>query len=236
MTRDRQLPPRNFDDEEDASESLSPSDGYFSGRSQLPQNAYVADPSQPNTVSKTQEAGGHYGGPPNAQAGRNNVIYTPSASSQAASSPRFAPEPYHDQSPLLQEPPPGYEAAIADRVPQSQPPSTQASGHSTMNVSEPDVPDSSGPQRMSDRWVVYEGEALPTRGRRRGCGGRRRDRRPRRSALKFLLFFLIGVVFGSWLIGTLIHKARLVSKDQPVRSQVLTRGSTTSTTRARGFH
>lgn len=218
MIGDHQLPLRNFDNEEDVSESLSPSDGYFNSGSQIPQNVYVPDPSQENTMTKAQESMGHRSGSQSPEAARH-VIYTPSSSQASTSPSRYAPEPYRDHSPLLSDPPPGYEAAISTPSSRNtgstigQATSNQVNGRSEMNVGEPNILEPNGPQSMSDPRRLYEDEEMPTSGRRRDCRGRRENRR--RSGWRIMLMFILGLVLGTWLIGSLLHKARRVSHALP---------------------
>src|SRR4051812_966038 len=141
MTRGRRFPPRNppsqyHDISEYQDDGLSPSDGYFGGNNPVPDTLLIPDPSgsqtYPSGNSKAAEAAreSHYSGASTPSDVRY-ASYTPATTHTPVTSSRDSESAYNEstnrhqtsqdelseRSPLLEEPPPLYDEAVADRAP-----------------------------------------------------------------------------------------------------------------------
>lgn len=215
--------------ESDDEDPNSPSDGYFSNSSHVPSNLLVPDP-ESQTSNKAREAESESHSPtsyrqPEPEAPhpiRNqNITYTPTSSSRSEDS-------FTESSPLLEEPPPMYEDAMAGR-PRSDVRAIHRIGYGSTNTSnvgsapfipgQPRPPQSMADHPQNESHVYDEESALaePSQQTRRGCFGRRGrnleaeiTRKPRRSLFKRLLLFLAGFLCVLWFIGLLLSRAHAV--------------------------
>lgn len=218
-------------EDEEATDSLSPSDGYFNNGSAVPRNLFIPDPSQSHDSNgKYREADIEQQNGSGSLEGSRQIIYTPATSSEGSVGHRYADEDFIEHSPLLPDAPPGYEAATAGRQPyrpesvaseREAPASPTRNYASINNVSEPNIFETQAPfSSMKDLQVGPEvEEARPPRWRQ--AWGKRKDRRSRccrvgccrdGTSIRRMLMFLLAAFLGLWLIGSLIHKVRKVSR------------------------
>ena len=216
MDQGRQFQTNNVDleDDDDFSDSLSPSDGYFSNSPRVPPTLLVVDePAEEASRSKAREAAEDspmqryrdITPPDSPQMRRNNIIYTPSTSSHDSSDDANAEEHANQRESFLQDPPPQYEAATAGRRPQQSAESVPLSPGATLtyntmsNVRSPapfhDNPDQ--PMSMADdHGDMYDTEGASPYPCKVGWFDRAsRGGRCRRFLVKMMI-----VLFGTWLI------------------------------------
>src|SRR2546423_1985149 len=226
MTRSQRFPPSHapaqyHDRSDDEGEALSPSDGYFGGNNSVPNTLLIPNPSYPQSdpssnSSKAKEAARepNYAGantPPDVHHDPYTpaTVHTPATSSRDSESAyngstsryRDAVDELSERSPLLEESPPLYDDAIAERaprdivngsntavpLPRSEYESMQVREHvSSFRTS--GFGSRSAPRNMpvgvdSRTCKIYDVESeavLPQRSRRRGCCGRRKAQHERR--------------------------------------------------------
>jgi hypothetical protein len=250
MTRGQRFPPRNppsqyHDISDDQDDSLSPSDGYFGGNNPVPDALLIPDPSHPQTYpsssSKAAEAAREFN-----SSGASSPLdvrygsYTPATTHTPATSSRNSESAYNgstsryqtsqdelsERSPLLEEPPPLYDDAVAEMAPGNTmdvshhltPP--PQGGRESMQVREPvssfRAPESGGRCAPKSIAIVvdnrngksYDEElhlALPRRPKRRCCCSRQKAQKKGRSRFKRFLSFLLGAILALWL---LVHLAK----------------------------
>lgn len=228
---------------DDEDQDLSPSDGYFGGNHSIPDTVLVPSSAQPQIYpddsSKPDEAAKDAA--PHGQSDKQFATYTPATTHTPASSDQDSASAYNgstgryrdtddtvsERSPLLEEPPPVYEDAVASRarssningMASSSPASRE--GYETMQVRQPvsylraaTFGGRQSPQSMvdPDRVVFgtrYDEESDPAilrSWRRRGCCGGRRVKREGSSRLKRFLSLLALAALALWLIVHLAQK------------------------------
>ena len=252
MTRGQRFPPRNppsqyHDIPDDQDDSLSPSDGYFGGNNPVPDALLIPDPSHPQTYpsgsSKAAEAARESN-----SSGASSPLdvryasYTPATTHTPAASSRDGESAYNgstsryqpsqdelsERSPLLEEPPPLYDDAVAEGAPGN---SMNVSHHLTspqggcesMQVREPvssfRAPESGGRCAPKSIAIVvdnrngksYDEElhlALPQRPKRRRCCSRPKAQKKGRSRFKRVLSLLLGTILALWLLVHLAIRAK----------------------------
>ena len=262
MTRGQQFPPvnhpapyHNLSDDED--EDLSPSDGYFGGNNAVPNTVLIPDPSHPQTdpsssTSKAKEAARESNSSAtDSPSDVHYAAYTPATTHTPATSSRDSESAYNgstsryrdsedalsERSPLLEEPPPLYDEAMAERAPSSNmsgtnnhmpPPQRE---YESMQVREPVSSfrtSGFGGRNTSQGMAVgvdnrtgkiYDEESdpvLPQRSRRPGCSGKRRPgcsgnrKAPEEGRRRFkrCLALLFGLILAIWLIAKLAKAAK----------------------------
>jgi hypothetical protein len=252
MTQGQQFPLRNHpaqyhDLSDDEDEDLSPSDGYFGANNSIPDTILIPNPSLPqadpsSNNSKAKEAARESSSQgTNSPSDNRYASYTPATTPTPATSSRDSESAYNgstnryrdsedelsERSPLLEEPPPLYDDAMAERAPSNNmngsnnPISSPQGGYESMQVREPvSSPRTSGfggrsaPESMAiavdnRTGKIYDEEsdpACPQRSRRRGCRGRQRVRKEGHSQFKRVLSLLFGAILAVWLI---VHLAKI---------------------------
>ena len=254
MTRGQQFPPTNppaqyHDLSDDDDQDLSPSDGYFRGNSSIPNTLLIPDPSSypqaSSSESKAKEAAREADYPEtNSPSTVRYASYTPATTHTPATSSRDSESAYNgstsrygdaedellQRSPLLDEAPPMYDEAMAERASGSSmngsnnavpPPHTE---YQSMQVRDPvssfrtsGFGGTSTPQHTvvgvdTRTGKIYDEEsdpALPRRSRRRRCCGKRSAPKERRNKCKRLVLLLLGSVLVIWLFGHLVWIRRL---------------------------
>ena len=249
MTQGQQFPPVNHpaqyhDLSDDEDEDLSPSDGYFGGNNSVPNTVLIPDPSHPQTdprssTSKAKEAtresnSSATDSPSEARYASYTVatVHTPATSSRDSESAyngstsryRDSEDALSERSPLLEEPPPLYDEAMAERAPSSNMngsnnhmPTPQRE-YESMQVREPvssfrtsGFGGRSMPQRMTvgvdnRTGKIHDEESdpvLPQRSRRRGCSGKQKAPKEGCRRFKRFLALLFGLILAIWLIAKL---------------------------------
>ena len=253
MTRGQRFPPRDppsqyHDILDDQDDSLSPSDGYFGSNNSVPDALLIPDPSgpqiYPSNSSKAAEAARESNSPgASSPSDVRYASYTPATIHTPATSSRDSESAYNgstgryqisqdelsERSPLLEEPPPLYDDAVAEMAPGN---SVNASHHLTsppqsgcesMQVREPvsslRAPESGGRSAPQSIAIVvdnrnrksYDEEldlALPRRPKRRGCCSRQKAQKKGRSRFKRFLSFLLGTILALWLLVHLAKRAK----------------------------
>jgi hypothetical protein len=252
MTQGRRFPPMDppsqyHDILDDQDDGLSPSDGYFGDNNSVPDALLIPDPSRPQIYpsgsSKAAEA--ERESHPSGASSPSDVRYasytpatthTPTISSRdsesaySGSTSRYqaSQDGLSEHSPLLEEPPPLYDDAVAEGAPGSSrnvshqltPP--PRGGCESMQVCEPvssfRAPESGSRCAPKSIAIVvdnrngksYDEElhlALPQRPKRRGCCSRRKAQKKGRSRFKRFLSLLLGAILALWL---LVHLAKWV--------------------------
>jgi hypothetical protein len=254
MTRGQRFPPRTppsqyhdiSDDDQD--DGLSPSDGYFGGNNSVPDTLLIPDLSHPQMYpsgsSKATEASRESNSSrTNSPSDVRYASYTPATTHTPITSSRDSESAYNgstsryqalqdelsERSLLLEEPPPLYNDAVADRAPGN---TLNASHHLTspprgecesMQVREPvssfRAPESGGRCAPKSIAIVvdsrngksYDEElhlALPQRPKRRGCCSRQKAQKKGRSRFKRFLSFLLGTILALWLLAYLVKRAK----------------------------
>lgn len=242
MTQGHPFAPTNYpaqyhDLENGQDEDLSPSDGYFGSNNSIPDTVLIPNPSV--SSFKAQEAATESSSDgPQSPLETRYMAYTPATTYTPATSSRGSQSAYDgsvsgyrnseqalsERSPLLEEPPPLYDDAVAQAAGSSgltgrdNPVSSPHSGCNSIQVREPvsslsnSVSAGSGvPQSMSvgvDNCSrkAHDEESDPARPRRsrcRGCCGRKKDRKKRHSRFRRFLALLLGTVLAIWLISDL---------------------------------
>lgn len=226
-------PPPAHTNENDDEDPNSPSDGYFSNSSHVPSNILIPDPesSQSQSSSKAHEAESdsqsptsyRHSEPERSSPTRNeNLIYTPTSS-------RRSEAELTESSPLLEEPPPLYEDAVAGRPrPDNLNPTTMGYGttqnhnvgHASFIPGRLREPQSMVDHPRNDPLPYDEETASPEQAyqtRRRWFGWRRRrdldselQPKRRRSLFKRVLIFLAGFLCVVWFLGLIWSNAHAV--------------------------
>jgi hypothetical protein len=252
MTQGQHFPLRNHlaqyhDPSDDEDGELSPSDGYFGSNNSIPDAVLILNPphfeSEPSSNhSKAKEAAresSSHG--TNSPSETRYTSYTPATTHTPAASSRDSESAYNgstsryrdredelsERSPLLEEPPPLYDDAVAERTPSNHmngpinPTAPVRGGHESMQVREPvsssrtsdfgsrSTPESRAIVVDNRTGKIYDEESnptLPQRSRRRGCCGRRKAQKDGRSRFKRFLSFLLGTILAIWLI---VHLAKI---------------------------
>ena len=254
MTQGQQFPARHtpaqyHDLSDDENEDLSPSDGYFGSNNSVPNTVLIPDPSYPqpepsSSSSKAKEAARESNSsgtdsPPDTR----YASYTPATTHTPATSSRDSESAYNgstsryresedelsERSPLLEEPPPLYDDAMAERAASNNvngsnsAVSSPRSGYESMQVREPvssfrtsGFGGRSAPQSMAvgvdnRTGKIYDEEsrtALPQRSRRRGCCGRQQVQKEGRGRCRRFLSFLLGTILAVWLVVHLATVAK----------------------------
>jgi hypothetical protein len=253
MTRGQRFPSRNppsqyHDILDDQDDSLSPSDGYFGGNNPVPDALLIPDPSHPQTYPSNSSKAAEAARESNSSGASSPLdvryaSYTPATTHTPATSSRDGESAYNgstsryqasqdelsERSPLLEEPPPLYDDAVAEMAPGD---AMSVSHHLTsppqgeresMQVREPvssfRAPESGGRCAPKNIAIVvdnrngksYDEElhlALPRRPKRRCCCSRQKAQKKGRGRFKRFLSFLLGAILALWLLVHLAKRAK----------------------------